>query len=356
MRWLNADGINARGFFNLFGKQPNLAFASQIAAGNGGVLMVGFFLEPTTESKTATRFSTIFEALGQAVKDNLVSNNGAEFANVSFLGGRFIAFDFAGVCYESTNGVDFTVALNPNADYPNTSSSLALDDVNDTVVFSGFNDPTMIYVSANTTPLDFNTAVVVDPSFLGALAYRPGSGVLVCLGGGRNGGTNTNVWQSTDGGFTWALVGLQPFINCGQFLGYGTTQWVAQGSTNSANVQYSLSTDDGVTWTPATLFPGPNNGAVSAAQATDGAGNWVALGDSDPPDNYWVSSDDGTTWTSPNVFDGTKQDGGLPGLLLWDGHKWCACWQNVDDSAIFLSTSTDGGVTWDVGPTLIDAP
>lgn len=356
MRWLNFNGINARGFFNLFAKQPNRTFATQLAAGNGGVLMAGFFLEPTTESKTATRFSTLFEALAAVVKDNLVSSNQAEMACAYFLGGRFIAFDFDGNCYESTNGVDFTAGINPNGDFPGGPYQLALDDTNNTIVFSGSNDSTSVYVSDNVTPLNFSTAVEVDAGNIGAIANRPGSGVLLLLGGGRNGGTNTNVWRSTDGGMTWALVGLQPFVNCGEFLGYGTTQWIAQGSTSSSNVQFSLSTDDGATWTAATNFPGPNNGAVSAAQATDGAGNWVAIGDSDPPDNYWVSSDDGTTWTSPNLFDASKQDGSVQGLLVWDGHKWCACWNNPDDSALFVSVSTDGGATWDVGPTIIDQP
>lgn len=358
MRWLNFNGINARGFFNLFTKQPNRTFPSQIAAGNGGVLMAGFFLEPTTESKTATRFSVLFEALAQVVKDNLVSGNRAEMATVIWITGRFVAFDFDGNCYESTNGVDFTAASNPSGDFPGGAYQIAFDDTNNTVVYSGFNEASAVYVSDNVTPLSFSDAIEVDAALVGAIASRPGSGVLVLLGGGRNGGTNPNVWQSTDGGNTWAMIGAQPFENCGEGLLYGTTQYLAMGSlgTGGPIVQYSLSTDDGATWTPATSFPGPGNSAVVAAMATDGAGNWVVIGGSDPPDNYWVSSDDGTTFTSPNLFDPSLQDGSAPGLLVWDGHKWCAVWSNADDSADFVSVSNDGGNTWDVGPTIIDTP
>lgn len=355
MRWLNANGINARGFFNLFGKQPNRTFALQIAFGNGGVLMAGFFLEPTGESKTATRFSTLFESLATK-KDNLVSDNQAEMSCCSFLGGRFIAFDFDGNCYESTNGVNFTLAINPNGDFPQGTVGLAFDSKNNTIVFSGSNDASSIYVSANTTPLNFDTVVEVDPAFLGAVGAWPEAGILIAAGGGRNGGTNPNSWRSEDGGFTWTQVGNQPFVNCGEFLQRGMTQWLLLGSTADGRLQFSTSAD-GLAWSAATLFPGVNNGAIVGAAAQDGEGNWVVIGDSDPPDNYWVSLTDGDTWTSPNLFGADMQDGGLPGLLCWNPvtEKWCACWSDPTDSFLFVSTSDDG-TSWDVGPEIIDQP
>lgn len=351
MRWLNANGINARGFFNLFTKQPNRTFPNQIAFGNAGVLMVGMFLQPTGELKTAARFSALFESLATK-KDNLVSINKAEFSSAAYLGGRFVAFDFDGNVYESTNGVDFTLGINPNTDYP-SPVGLAYDSKNNTIVFSGSRDASSVYVSVNTTPLDFTTVVEVDPAFLGAVGAWPEEGILLAAGGG----TNPNMWRSTDGGFTWTQVGDQPFLNCGQFLQFGMVNWVLQGSTGTANVQYSVSRNNGDTWSAATNFPGPSNSAVVAAMATDRETSWVAIGDSEPPDNYWVSDTDGNSWTSPNLFGADKQDGGLPGLLCWNPvtSKWCACWSDPSDSFLFVATSDDG-TNWDVGPEIIDQP
>lgn len=351
MRWLDYNGLNARGFFNLFAKQPNRTTPAQIAAGHGGVLMVGMFLSPSNESKTAARFNTHFEGLALQ-KDDLVSTNQAEFSSAFWSGTRFVCLDFDGVAYDSTNGVNFTTGTNPSLDYPTQGYRLTTNTVHNTVAYIGTNDPGRIYVSPLASPLDFNGGTEVDSGGLGCIGTRADTGVMLAVGFG----TNPNVWKSTDGGTTWAMVGSPGFVDSGVFVGYGATQWLTIGTQGSSPLYFSVSTDDGTTWSAPQSMPSMSgNVFASGAIATDGAGNWVAIGLGAPPDNYWVSTDDGSSWISPNLFAAGDQFGVIPGLLTWDGAKWCAVFSNSDFSANFVSTSTDGQ-NWDVGPIIIDTP
>ena len=128
----------------------------------------------------------------------------------------------------------------------------------------------------------------------------------------------------------------------------------------------SRSADAGVTWTtPAALNTNAETDSGWDAESqvtTDGGGNWVAvwwsidsLGGTIGDDTDILvsrSADAGITWTAPaalntNAGTDSRQDG-KPQVTTDGAGNWVAVWDSLDgwDYDIFVSRSTDAGVTW----------
>ncbi len=158
-----------------------------------------------------------------------------------------------------------------------------------------------------------------------------------------------NPYIATDGGGTWIAVWR---------IGYDMDQY------------FIRSTDNGATWTaPAALNTnaGTDSGDDDFARiAADGAGNWVAVWQSNDETggigtDYDVltarSTDGGATWTAPAALNnnaGTDSgDDSYPQLATDGAGNWVAIWQSTDDfggigtdADILTARSTDNGATW----------
>jgi Neuraminidase (sialidase) len=162
------------------------------------------------------------------------------------------------------------------------------------------------------------------------------------------------VWQAED---------CDAFDTCGQNV-----------PVEDHDILVARSTDDGATWTdPAALN---SNAATDSAfdavpqVATDGAGNWVAVWESedslagtignDPDILVSRSTDAGATWTAAEPLNtNAATDSGRDGLpqVTTNGSlpvTWVAVWHSTDsfgdtigeDADILVAFSTNDGVTW----------
>ena len=138
------------------------------------------------------------------------------------------------------------------------------------------------------------------------------------------------------------------------------------------DILVARSTDNGATWTaPAALN---TNAAIDSASeggaqvTTDGAGNWVAVWQSDEDMEGAIgadwdilvarSTDSGATWTAPTALNTnatTDSGNDLRAQVTTDGAgNWVAAWHSWDDLGgtigtdddLLVSRSTDNGVTW----------
>lgn len=325
------------------GGGPENAIAIQFAAGLGGFMMGGFQGATSSTQFTAIRFNTVFANLATQA-DTPISNLADGIGNVFFANGNFIVGDSDGtIANDMGDGLAWALAINPaGAAFPSgTGYALTFDVVHDTVILSD-NNSTNIYTTPNTTPLTLTANATGAVTKIGAVAYK-GTGGLT-LAQEQGGGSGAQIWQSTDGGTTWAAVAAAPFAaNNGQFIGFGQTQWVAVGGNAlTSALATSNSTDDGATWSAPFVLPGgqADGTFLECSAATDGAGNWVIISTSPQTPNYWVSSDDGGTWTAPNLF--TAQGGAIAGNLIRSGAQWLAIWWDPTQSFSFLATSVDG--------------
>lgn len=181
----------------------------------------------------------------------------------------------------------------------------------------------------------------------GAVALAGGWG-LVYLGGGNTlaMGNDGQTYRSGDGGHTWAHLGSAAGWVASQVDG----PLVASGTTiiaaNDGNI--FRSTNGGVSFTSAAN--GINN-AGGVIVGTDGAGNWVGVGNiAGPLSNvYGKSIDDGVTWsTAGNV---TSIGGAAyPANVFWDaaGSQF-VFFGLLGVGSTDLQTSTDG-LTWSLTP------
>jgi hypothetical protein len=324
------------------GTGPQPAFVGQLAASAAGFLLGGF--STVAETFTATRFNAALDPLAE--QGDLPIANMSDGINFVFsVPGRFVAQDFNGIIADSSNeGVSWALATNPGSGVINSAYGLSYDDAADTVFFG--DNLGGVEWAPNASPLVF-TGNLISSVGIACVGYKgPGTGIELCID------NLSVVYKSTSGGVGWAAVGAVGFEeNATSFIGFGQTHWLAVGSSGSGGVQFQLSTDDGATWTSIAAFPGPNNLGAAASVATDGAGNWVVISLSEPPDNYWVSNDDGVTWVSPNLF--SAQFGPEQGSLVFHGGQWNVVWNDPTDTLNFLSSSADGRA-WTVGPTVTE--
>ncbi len=188
--------------------------------------------------------------------------------------------------------------------------------------------------------------------------------------------------RSTDHGATWSAPAPLNSDAAGDALhdtaprlaGDGQGNWVAVWYTRGGSdedLRVARSLDDGVSWSaPAAL----NTNAASDSGddespriASDGAGNWVAVWDSDDTLGGALgidrdilvarSSDAGASWTDPAPLNGAASDfaNDLAAEIASDGAgNWVAVWQSFDslgntiglDADILVARSADQGATW----------
>lgn len=194
--------------------------------------------------------------------------------------------------------------------------------------------------------------------------------------------------RSTDGGATWTAPATFDSAAGGggndsypRVVVSAAGTWIAAWTTDNTlggtigadlDVVFARSTNAGTSWSP--TAPLDVNAAVDAGDdgfphlATDGAGTWVAVWESDDTlggalgtdQDIFVahSTDDGVTWSTPAALNANAgSDVGTDAFprVATDGDgTWIAVWMSTDplggppsaDFDVLVARSTDGGVTW----------
>lgn len=190
------------------------------------------------------------------------------------------------------------------------------------------------------------------------------------------------VSRSLDDGITWSTpnaLNSNAAVDSSESDDYtphictdGSGVWIAAWRTREFSggtdddVLFSRSLDNGETWSglsPLDINAGTDSdGDFRPYLATDGAGNWVAVWESDATMDFDIqiarSSDNGVTWSAPsnlnsNALVDTAVDAG-PRVATDQAGNWIAVWSSDDalggligtDSDILFSRSTDNGQTW----------
>ena len=165
---------------------------------------------------------------------------------------------------------------------------------------------------------------------------------------------------TTDGDGHWVAV-WQSYENLGGTIG------------TDCDILVARSTNNGATWTdPAPLntnADADSEGDYFPQVTTDGAGNWVAVWNSDENLGGTIgtegdilvarSTDNGATWTDPaalNTNAASDSGGDLVPQVTTDGAgHWVAVWESLEklggtntrlDWDILVARSTDNGATW----------
>jgi len=216
------------------------------------------------------------------------------------------------------------------------------------------------------------------------------------LGGTIGTDSDILVSRSSDDGATWsppaALTSHAATDSGDDYWPQVTTDtvgnWVAVWMSGDSlgdtvdddyDILVSRSSDDGATWTP--LVPLNTNAAADSGDdwsphvTTDTAGNWVAVWDSDESLDGTIgidgdilvarSTDAGATWTPPAAlntnaatdlgYDAGKQvttDGAGTWVAVWASENSLGGMMGIDRD-IFVSRSTDAGVSW-TAPTALN--
>ena len=167
----------------------------------------------------------------------------------------------------------------------------------------------------------------------------------------------SNPDAATDGNGTWIAV--------------WTTCRALSSPDNPQRFYISRSDDDGVSWSQRALVNGipAANGeyGVRAVIATDCAGNWMLVAESDNLTSpttgsdgdlvCFVSKDNGFTWSQPkpvNNWAATDDNGdGMPSVATDGKGTWAVVWQGHNAFGgpphignVFVSVSTDIGDNW----------
>ncbi len=175
----------------------------------------------------------------------------------------------------------------------------------------------------------------------------------MAVGGDGSGPT----FVSEDGGATWPVSATTISPVLVHAVAYGndiTSKWIAVGNrgfstANDQGWEIWTSTDDGASWS-STTSQVADTGRLTGV-ATDGAGTWVAVGQSvsDPPPDPPIgpgdavvlrSVDDGNTWVEVHLPAISELHG-----VATNGTIWVAVGQ-VDAGDPCVVTSADGGATW----------
>jgi hypothetical protein len=189
-----------------------------------------------------------------------------------------------------------------------------------------------------------------EPTTLPPLTFRPveafgtgGQGRAVAYGGGvwvavgQNallGGTENNIYISSDHGNTWTAKTAFGAGGIGYAVAYdGSGRWIAVGT---GGIWTSI--NNGTSWQVSFQFIQGNSVAY-------GNGVWVVVGQSvtGGDDNIYISPD-GESWTEKSAFG----MGGYGQAVAYGGGVWVAVGQNGDnnsDKNIYISTTN--GDSWE---------
>jgi photosystem II stability/assembly factor-like uncharacterized protein len=197
--------------------------------------------------------------------------------------------------------------------------------------------------------------IVVDPADANTVYAAVGPAATNGLPG------NTGVWKSTDGGATWtdttaALTTTAPFSDLVMSPANDKVLYAAVGDPNgnTANGVYE-STDGGATWAALAGFPGgagdPNVGRIALAVAPSAPQTLYAsvarAGANAGLYKMLTSADGGATWTLlPNTPNFLGQSGDYATALAVDPANANVIYAGGTGGAGGIVESTDGGNTW----------
>lgn len=174
-----------------------------------------------------------------------------------------------------------------------------------------------------------------------AVAWGPIADTWIAVG--RN-GSNATILTSTDTGQNWSVNATSPVGRLLDVATDGLGNWVAVGEANpSGSVGPPLilfSGNNGATWAPAAPPAGVND---LHGLATDGAGNWIAAGSSVTGNPILtISTTNGATWGASLVL-GPPGVGHVFDVASGSGGAWLA----VGSTA---SAGNDFATIWFVQP------
>lgn len=195
-------------------------------------------------------------------------------------------------------------------------------------------------------------------SYLPAIAVDLGNNIHVVWYGLVGGDGEVFYSKSTDGGATWsAAVNVSKTTTSSQEFAIavdsGTNIHVAwvEYLPGNPEIFYSKSTDGGITWNAAVNVSKNSGSVYSPAIAVDSSNNPYILWQGDALGNFQIfiskSTDGGVTWSAPAVvFDSIWS--GEPAIIVGPGDILHATWHDwtPGNEEIFYSKSTDGGTTW----------
>lgn len=256
-----------------------------------------------------------------------------------------------------------------------------------------------VEASTTTTPVPLNGNAAADNGDdLAPRATTDGSGNWIVvwhsnenLGGVTGGDNDVFLSRSTNNGSSWSPVAVLN-VNAGTDAGADSFPdivtdrngaWVAVWESNDTlggtigtdwDILVSRSTNNGITWTaPLPLNAtagGDSRDDMHPSVSADGAGNWLAVWQSNEDLNGTIgqdfdilvsrSTDHAVTWSTPVPLNtNAAGDAGgdtYPQVVADQLGNWVAVWQSTDtlgdtvgsDSDIFVARSSNNGITWSV--------
>lgn len=275
-------------------------------------------------NSNAVRLATTASGLATAADVPVAGLDPAGLADAFARGGFYLGADgVGGVATSNDAGVTWTSTTLPGGlalGQAGVSPDILYDDVN-AVLIALASDGADFHVVTAPLPVGVAPIVFTDQGIFGtgdlrSIGYRAGSGTTLALDG------VSNIWQSTDGGVTWAQIAVEIFGatpgNLSNIL-WGQTHWVAATQKVPGGITISHSTD-GITWVASPIAGGLANN--QATLATDNANHWVVFAfNSTGTLNYAVSTDDGVTFNAPGSF---NNNGLFCIPVVWDGAQFNA--------------------------------
>jgi photosystem II stability/assembly factor-like uncharacterized protein len=235
---------------------------------------------------------------------------------------QYIAFERGGL-YQSTNG---GTTWNPVAMKTPTITDLAVHPSSpDTVIASTLGQGNQMYKT--TDGGGTWTVLSSNPTNIGALTYDPNNPTVIWAGEGKHNGYRTYIYQSVDGGASWARGTL---FNSGSYVEQGISDlWINPNDSNHMIFAVASHTGGGIYLNTTPVFSPYRTFTywTSAVAADPSTANLLYLG----------SSKSGYVYKSP--------DGGVTWDLISPGGVWVSnIYGLVVDADHNVYAATDGGL------------
>jgi hypothetical protein len=201
------------------------------------------------------------------------------------------------------------------------------------------------------TPISMTRCVQALLACVLGLLIPPDATALITLGEARALASNAATDTGTDEGPALATDGA------GNFVAVWVTDDPGLGaSVGSQDIAFARSGDSGITWSSAALLYAPaTSHGVKASVAFASTGTWVAAWSGFP--SVSRSVDGGQTWSLPVDIAGGGTSRGPISVRGDSTGTWVSVWRAFDgmEDRLFVSRSTDDGLTWTPSAPLPDA-